>query len=173
MLWLEYNERIFFIPGQIYLSIYLSIYLILILSYLSIYLSNYEKKKVQRIILTNTDIWTGTQEVCQLCEATLSFIDFSKAFDYIHRRKMELILLTYGLPKETITAIMMLYRNTKVKVRSPDGDTDFLDIVAGILQGDTLALYLFITRLHTWNADRSNKRKWVSTKRWQEADDMP
>ena len=39
---------------------------------------------------------------------------------------------------------MILYRNTKVKVRSPDGDTDYFDIVAGILQGDTLTLYLFI-----------------------------
>ena len=33
---------------------------------------------------------------------------------------------------------------TKVKVRSPDGDTDYFDIVADILQGDTLAPYLFI-----------------------------
>ena len=32
----------------------------------------------------------------------------------------------------------------KVKVCSPDGDTDYFDIVAGVLQGDTLALYLFI-----------------------------
>ena len=39
---------------------------------------------------------------------------------------------------------MILYRNTKVKVRSPDGDTDYFDIVAGVLQGDTLAPYLFI-----------------------------
>ena len=39
---------------------------------------------------------------------------------------------------------MMLYRNTKVKVRSPDGDTDYFDIVAGVQQGDTLAPYLFI-----------------------------
>ena len=38
----------------------------------------------------------------------------------------------------------MLYRNTKVKVRSLDGDTDYFDIVAGVLQGDTLAPYLFI-----------------------------
>ena len=42
------------------------------------------------------------------------------------------------------TAIRMLYRNTKVKFRSPDGNTDFFDIVAGVLQGDTLAPYLFI-----------------------------
>ena len=46
--------------------------------------------------------------------------------------------------KKTVAAIMMLYRNTKVKVCSLDGDADYLDIVAGILQGDTLAPYLFI-----------------------------
>ena len=31
-----------------------------------------------------------------------------------------------------------------LKVRSPNGDTDYFDIVAGVLQGDTLAPYLFI-----------------------------
>ena len=39
---------------------------------------------------------------------------------------------------------MMLYKNTKVKVRSLDGDTDDFFIVARVLQGDTLAPYLFI-----------------------------
>ena len=39
---------------------------------------------------------------------------------------------------------MIRYRNTKVKVHSPDGDTEYFDIVAGVLQGDTLAPYLFI-----------------------------
>ena len=38
----------------------------------------------------------------------------------------------------------MLYKNTKVKVRSPDGHIDYFDIVAGVQQGDTLAPYLFI-----------------------------
>ena len=32
-------------------------------------------------------------------EATILFIDFAKAFDYIDRGKMEQKLLTYGLPK--------------------------------------------------------------------------
>ena len=77
-------------------------------------------------------------------QATLPFVDFTKAFDSIHRGKMEQILLAYGLPKETEAAITILYRNTKVKVRSPDGDTAYFDIVAGVLQGDTLAPYLFI-----------------------------
>ena len=57
---------------------------------------------------------------------------------------MEQIQLAYGIPKETVAAITILYRNTKVKVRSPDGDTEYFDIVAGVLQGDTLAPYLFI-----------------------------
>ena len=57
---------------------------------------------------------------------------------------MEQILLAYGIPKETVVAITILFRNTKVKVRSPDGD---FDIVAGVLQGDTLAPYIFIIYL--------------------------
>ena len=77
-------------------------------------------------------------------QATLLFVDFTKAFDSIHRGKMEQILLAYGLPKETVAAITILYRNTKVKVRSLDGVTEYFDIVAGVLQGDTLAPYLFI-----------------------------
>ena len=60
---------------------------------------------------------------------------------------MEQILLAYSLPKETVAAIMMLYRNTKVKVRPLDGDTDYFDIVAGVLQGGTLAPYQFIISL--------------------------
>ena len=77
-------------------------------------------------------------------QAKLIFVDFTKAFDSIHRGKMEQILLAYDIPKETVAAIMILYRNTKVKVRSPDGDTEYFDIVVEVLQGDTLAPYLFI-----------------------------
>ena len=77
-------------------------------------------------------------------QATLIFVNFTKVFDSLHRGKMEQILLAYGIPKETVAAMTILYRNTKVKVRSPDGDTEYFDVVAGVLQGDTLAPYLFI-----------------------------
>ena len=62
---------------------------------------------------------------------------------------------------------MILYRNTKVKVRSPDGDTEYFDIVAGVLQGDTLAPYLFIICLDyvlRTSIDKI-KRKWLWAKR--------
>ena len=55
---------------------------------------------------------------------------------------MKQILPANDLPKETVAAIMMRYGNTQVKVHSPDGNTDYFDIVAGVLQGDTLAPYI-------------------------------
>ena len=39
---------------------------------------------------------------------------------------------------------MMLHKNTKAMIYSLDGETDFFDIVTVVLQGDTLALYMFI-----------------------------
>ena len=53
------------------------------------------------------------------------------------------MLLEYCIPNET-KAIMVMYKNTQAFVRSPDGDTEFFDIIAGVLQGDALATYLFI-----------------------------
>ena len=101
-------------------------------------------------ILTILRILEGVREKKKpkKLQAIILFVDFTKAFDSIYRGKMEQILPTYGLPKETIAAIMMLHRNTKVKVRSPDGDTDYVDIVGGVQQGDTLVPYLFIIYLN-------------------------
>ena len=74
------------------------------------------------------------------CETMLLSVDSSKAFDSIRRGKMEQILLACGLPKETVTAIMMLYKYAKAMVHLPVGDADFFKIVTGVFQ----APYLFI-----------------------------
>ena len=47
-------------------------------------------------------------------------------------------------PKQTFAAIIMLHKNTKVEVCSPDGDRDIFVSIVRILQGDTLASYFFI-----------------------------
>ena len=57
---------------------------------------------------------------------------------------MKEILLNYSIPEETVCAIMMLYKNTHSMVFSPDGDTSYFEIITGVLQGDTLAPFLFI-----------------------------
>ena len=53
---------------------------------------------------------------------------------------MEQILEAYGIPNEIIKAIMIMYKNTQAFVRSPDGDTEFFGIIAGVLPGTLLHL---------------------------------
>ena len=77
-------------------------------------------------------------------KAILTFIDFKKAFDSIDRVKMIGILKAYGIPPNLLQAIKKMYTNTQAKVISPDGETELFEITAGVLQGDTLAPYLFI-----------------------------
>ena len=79
--------------------------------------------------------------------AVLTFVDFRKAFDSIHRGKLMEILKAYGVPSEIVSAVNILYTKTSAQVLSPDGDTEFFEILAGVLQGDTLAPYLFIIAL--------------------------
>ena len=57
------------------------------------------------------------------------------------------ILRAYGLPEQLVSAIGILYTGTKAKVLSPDVETEFFEILAGVLQGDTLAPYIFTTMI--------------------------
>ena len=55
-----------------------------------------------------------------------------------------------------------------MKVRSPDEDTEYFDIVAGVLQGDTLAAYLFIICLDYMlrtSIDKIRENGFVMTKK--------
>ena len=77
-------------------------------------------------------------------KAILVFIDFKKAFDSIHRGKMLKLLRAYGLLEQLVSVIGILCTGTKANVLSPDGETEFFEILAGVLQGDILAPYIFI-----------------------------
>lgn len=76
--------------------------------------------------------------------AVLCFIDFKKAFDSIHRRTMVKFLEAYGVPPNLLRAIATMYAGTRAKVVTPDGDSEEFVIQAGVMQGDTLAPFLFI-----------------------------
>ena len=77
-------------------------------------------------------------------KAIVLYIDFRKAFDSIKRNKMFRILKAYDVPPNLLSAIKMMYEDTRARIISPDGETDFFKILTGVLQGDTLAPYLFI-----------------------------
>ena len=63
---------------------------------------------------------------------------------------MDLILLAYDLPPKIVMAIIMLYKNMKAMVCSPDGDTDFfqccwiggISIIVGYLMPHTFYTYI-------------------------------
>ena len=72
---------------------------------------------------------------------------------------MEQILRAYGLRKETVADIMMLYKDRKVKVCSPDGDTEVFIIFAGMLSCDILTTARYLLKQNASNVDRFNERK--------------
>ena len=54
------------------------------------------------------------------------------------------ILCAYGLPEQLVNTIKDMYSNGQAKVPSPDGKTKSFQVTSGVLQGNTLAPYLFI-----------------------------
>ena len=68
-------------------------------------------------------------------------------FDTIHRGKLIEILRAYGIPEKLVEAIEASYSETWAKIRTADGETEAFQILAGVLQGDTLAPFLFIIAL--------------------------
>ena len=85
----------------------------------------------------------------------ITFIDLRKAFDSIDRAQMFKILRHYGIPNNIVESIKMLYCNTKSTV-IVDGDlSEWFGLDTGTLEGDVLALFLFIIVLD-WVIKQSN-----------------
>ena len=56
-------------------------------------------------------------------QAVITFVNFCKAFDSIHREKLMEVLLAYGVPSKIVKAINILYQGTVAQVLTADGDT--------------------------------------------------
>ena len=54
------------------------------------------------------------------------------------------ILKAYGIPDQIIEAVSKIDKDTQAKVIPPNGEIELFDILTGIIQGDTLAPYLFV-----------------------------
>ena len=99
-------------------------------------------------------------------ETILIFIDFKKAFDTVNRGKMLLILKAYGIPEELVTAISIMYEDTSAKVITQDGETEIFSILAGVLQGDTLAqisLSLYLDKI----SNGKGRKAWFQLRKRQ------
>ena len=54
------------------------------------------------------------------------------------------ILQAYSIRERLVHATETMYENPTARVLTPDGETEKFDITAGVMQGDTLAPFLFI-----------------------------
>ena len=90
-----------------------------------------------------------TIEEARIHQATLVcvFVDFRKAFDSVARGAIAPVLRAYHVPENLISAVMALYQNTQAAVVTPDGLSDPFGTTSGVLQGDTLAPFLFVLML--------------------------
>ena len=79
--------------------------------------------------------------------ACFTFIDYSNAFPSVSWTAIVAALEAFHVPPILITAIMSLYHDHSATVNTPDGPTDPFTPTAGVLQGDTLAPFLFIVVL--------------------------
>ena len=77
-------------------------------------------------------------------EATLLFLNFFKAIESIHRGENGANTSSIWSSHRNCYRYDDAYKNMKAMVCSPDGNTDFFNIVTRVLQGDTLVRYLFI-----------------------------
>jgi hypothetical protein len=75
------------------------------------------------------------------------FIDFRKAFDSVLRAALPFVLRAYRVPQQLVDAVMSLYSETRAAVITADGLSDLFDTSSGVLQGDTLAPFLFVLLL--------------------------
>jgi Reverse transcriptase (RNA-dependent DNA polymerase) len=80
--------------------------------------------------------------------AILCFIDFSKAFDSVDRSYLVECLVELAIPSYLIKAAMSMYINAKAQVLAADGFSDDFSLDHGVLQGDTLAPFLFVVVLN-------------------------
>ena len=64
------------------------------------------------------------------------------------------ILKAYGIPEEFVTAIRIMYEDI-----TPDGVTETFNILAGVLQGDTIQ-YSSIPFCHSYRLCYENSFTW-------------
>ena len=80
--------------------------------------------------------------------AIFTYIDFKNAFPSIQWYSIAAALKAFKVPLQLQNAILAVYQGHQGFVRTSDGQTDHFSITAGVLQGDTLAPYLFIIVLN-------------------------
>jgi exonuclease III len=72
------------------------------------------------------------------------FVDFMKAFDSVHWSAVKRELVHWNAPEDFISGVMRIMEGHVLRVRCESELSEPIHVKAGVLQGDTLAPYLFV-----------------------------
>ena len=88
-------------------------------------------------------------DMCRVSKrmTTIIFVDFSKAFDSIDLIDISIVLSRYGVSELLIANVMQFYIGTSSVVATAHVNTEIFSTTSCVLQGDSLAPFLFITQL--------------------------
>ena len=88
-------------------------------------------------------------DICRVSKrmTTIILVDFSKAFDSIDRRAISIVLSKYGVSELLIANVMQFYIGTSAVVATAHRNTEIFSTTSGVLQGESLTPFLFITLL--------------------------
>ena len=88
-------------------------------------------------------------DMCRVSKrmTTIIFVDFNKAYDSIDRRAISIVLSKYEASEFLVANVMKFNIGTSVVVATAHGNTGNFSTTSGVLQGDTLAPFFFITLL--------------------------
>ena len=77
----------------------------------------------------------------------INFVDFTKAFDSLDRRRLWKILRHYGIPSELVDLIRAMYAGSCCSVIDNGKMSDWFDVKTGVRQGCVMSGFLFIMAL--------------------------
>ena len=78
---------------------------------------------------------------------TIIIVDYNEAFASIDRRAISIVLSKYGVSELLVANAMQFYIGTSAVVATAHRNTEKFSVTSGVLQGVTLAPFLFITLL--------------------------
>ena len=76
-----------------------------------------------------------------------NFVDLNRTFYSIDRHAISLVLSKYGVSELLISNLMQFYIGTSAVVITAHRNKEIFSTISGVLQGDTLTPFLFITLL--------------------------
>ena len=74
----------------------------------------------------------------------ITFVDFEKAFDSVHRESLWKIMESYGIPPKLMRMIQILYGNSKCAALDGGEESEWFKVNTGVKQGGVMSGFIFL-----------------------------